>query len=84
MLTEPVAMRGSFCPICKSQMYVNGPDEEILLGCTNDDCDFNDKEAREAYFRYKHRSIIAGEMMRNVQREPRVGTTIRKPRFSRE
>jgi hypothetical protein len=84
MITEPMAMRGSLCPICKSQMFVNGSDAESYLGCTNVECDYNNKETREAYFRHKHRSIIAGDMMRNIKNDPGVLTTMKKPKIDRD
>jgi len=84
MLKEPIAMKGSLCPICKSQMFLNGPDAESLLSCTNINCDFNDKEGREAYFRFKHRSIIAGDILKNVNTEPPSITTMRKPRLYKD
>ena len=67
MSPELKLMKGSTCPICKSKMFVEQTATDLLFGCSKEDCDYNDKEKREEYYREKQTNIIVGDVLGKIK-----------------
>jgi hypothetical protein len=69
MSENEILMKGSTCPICRSRTVLDRSKSEFSMKCSKSDCDYNDKEKREAYFRAKQNNIILGDVLGKVKSE---------------
>lgn len=69
-------MKGSICPICRSQMYLDQTGGKAVLRCSIVACEYNNKESRDAYFREKHKSLIINDVMHRMKDRPKLKTLL--------
>jgi hypothetical protein len=77
MGTEYIVMKGSTCPICKSRMFVDHTNNDSLLVCSFKDCDYNNQEKREAYFKEKRTKLIVGDVLHKTKNGTRLMSRIK-------
>lgn len=72
MKTDPVIIKGSICPFCRSNLVIDSTGTDSMMKCTIAECDYNDEKARNTYFQEKHKKILVGEVLPRMKDEERL------------